>query len=325
MTATLESIAEKIRHGELDKARQALQAAEKNRDDPAEVTYWKGCVLEAEHNRAAALDAFLKVIELKPDHTRALFKAGWLCDLAGDDATAMEMYRRCTVRDPAPVNALVNLALLYEEHGMLAEAEACLKNVIMGNPNHFRARHFLRSVASGYTMVYDERSLKEREQRSAILDMPISDFELSVRSRNCLRQMNIRTLGDLLRTTEAELLAYKNFGETSLNEIKALLASRGMQLGQGVPEPMEAPPEPVAVPAPVARVSTDTMIHLHRPVAELELSVRSRKALQRLGVATIGDLTMRSEAELMAIKNFGQTSLNEIKRQLASVGLSLRP
>ena len=44
--------------------------------------------------------------------------------------------------------------------------------------------------------------------------------------------MNIKSLGDLLRTTEQELLSYKNFGETSLNEIKALLAQKGLRLGQ---------------------------------------------------------------------------------------------
>jgi DNA-directed RNA polymerase subunit alpha len=44
--------------------------------------------------------------------------------------------------------------------------------------------------------------------------------------------MNIKSLGDLLKTTEQELLAYKNFGETSLNEIKALLAQKGLRLGQ---------------------------------------------------------------------------------------------
>jgi len=47
--------------------------------------------------------------------------------------------------------------------------------------------------------------------------------------------------------------------------------------------------------------------------------------LQRLGVTTLGELTQRSEAELLAIKNFGQTSLNEIKRQLGAHGLTLRP
>src|SRR5678816_620093 len=81
-------------------------------------------------------------------------------------------------------------------------------------------------------MYYDEDAERRGGQRNAVLNIPITDFELSVRSRNCLKKMNIRTLGDLLRTSEPELLSYKNFGETSLNEIKALLASKGLRLGQ---------------------------------------------------------------------------------------------
>src|SRR5438034_9904796 len=66
------------------------------------------------------------------------------------------------------------------------------------------------------------------------LEIPVTDFELSVRSRNCLRRMNIRTLGDLTRTTEAALLASKNFGETSLQEIKEMMSSKGLRLGMAL-------------------------------------------------------------------------------------------
>ena len=52
--------------------------------------------------------------------------------------------------------------------------------------------------------------------------------------------------------------------------------------------------------------------------------MRSRKALQRLNINTLGELAARTEEELLGCKNFGQTSLNEIKQQLASFGLGLR-
>jgi DNA-directed RNA polymerase subunit alpha len=213
---------------------------------------------------------------------------------------------------------MLNMAVLYEERGKCAEAEACVQDVLAELPNHDRARQVLKSVKSSATMVYDEQSQGDRDRRSAILDMPLSDFELSVRSRNCLRQMNLRTLGDLLRTTEAELLSYKNFGETSLSEIKSLLSARGLRLGQSL--------VPAELPAlrPSVSPAADVPPHLNRSVAELELSVRSRKALQRLGVTTIAELSQRSEAELLAIKNFGETSLTEIKRELAKFSLTLR-
>ncbi|MEE8169273.1 MAG: DNA-directed RNA polymerase subunit alpha C-terminal domain-containing protein, partial [Phycisphaerae bacterium] len=63
---------------------------------------------------------------------------------------------------------------------------------------------------------------------------------------------------------------------------------------------------------------------LSKPVSELELSVRSRKCLQRLGIDSVADLASRTESELLSIRNFGQTSLSEIKRRLSELGISLR-
>jgi DNA-directed RNA polymerase subunit alpha len=133
--------------------------------------------------------------------------------------------------------------------------------------------------------------------------------------------MNLRSLGDLLRTTEAELLSYKNFGETSLNEIKALLASKGLRLGQAAEDGKAATALRRPTAAAVGNVAPEI---LTKSVADLELSVRSRKALQRLNIATLNELASRTEDELLGCKNFGQTSLNEIKQQLGAFGLSLR-
>jgi DNA-directed RNA polymerase subunit alpha len=170
-------------------------------------------------------------------------------------------------------------------------------------------------------MYYDEDSDRKGGSRNAVMEIPITDFELSVRSRNCLKKMNIRSLGDLLRTSEQELLSYKNFGETSLNEIKALLAAKGLRLGQNA-EGAGGPAAAVRRP-PVAsgNIPAET---LGKSVADLELSVRSRKALQRLNINSLGDLAARTEDELLGCKNFGHTSLNEIKQQLAQNGMALR-
>jgi DNA-directed RNA polymerase subunit alpha len=63
---------------------------------------------------------------------------------------------------------------------------------------------------------------------------------------------------------------------------------------------------------------------LGKPVSDLQLSVRARKALQMLSIETVGDLASRTEAELMGVKNFGQTSLDEVKLRLGELGLALR-
>ena len=60
---------------------------------------------------------------------------------------------------------------------------------------------------------------------------PVDDLELTVRSANCLKAENIYYIGDLIQRTENELLKTPNLGRKSLNEIKEVLASRGLTLG----------------------------------------------------------------------------------------------
>jgi DNA-directed RNA polymerase subunit alpha len=63
------------------------------------------------------------------------------------------------------------------------------------------------------------------------LDKSVEELELSVRSYNCLKNANIRTIRELVQKTEAEMLKTKNFGRKSLNEIKDILQTMGLGLG----------------------------------------------------------------------------------------------
>lgn len=67
-----------------------------------------------------------------------------------------------------------------------------------------------------------------------ILLRPVDDLELTVRSANCLKAENIYYIGDLIQRTENELLKTPNLGRKSLNEIKEVLASRGLSLGMKI-------------------------------------------------------------------------------------------
>jgi DNA-directed RNA polymerase subunit alpha len=68
------------------------------------------------------------------------------------------------------------------------------------------------------------------------LNKSVDELELSVRSYNCLKNANIRTIGELVTKTEAEMLKTKNFGRKSLNEIKEILSSMGLSLGMRLDE-----------------------------------------------------------------------------------------
>lgn len=78
----------------------------------------------------------------------------------------------------------------------------------------------------------EEGGVDEEEARvKALLDTPVEELELSVRSSNCLRNANIRSIGDLTRRTEEEIAKTRNFGKKSLQEIKDKLRERSLSLG----------------------------------------------------------------------------------------------
>ena len=74
----------------------------------------------------------------------------------------------------------------------------------------------------------EEKALYEK------LRLPISELELSVRSSNCLKEASIKTISDLVRKTESELLSFRNFGKKSLSEINDLLKAMGLSLGMKI-------------------------------------------------------------------------------------------
>jgi DNA-directed RNA polymerase subunit alpha len=76
-----------------------------------------------------------------------------------------------------------------------------------------------------------ELSEQDREVWMDKLSKSVDEMELSVRSYNCLKNANIRTIGELVQKSEAEMLKTKNFGRKSLNEIKEILAGMGLSLG----------------------------------------------------------------------------------------------
>lgn len=303
---------------ELDKAQSMLSENDRK--------YFQGRVHELNRETEAAIACYDDVLSLDENHKHALFRLAVNVDLRGEDEEARELYERALMAPPVNTACVVNLGILYEDIGNYRRAMQCFDLALQADPENARARLYRRDAAAALNMYYDEDQERRDDKRNKLLRTPINDFELSVRSRNCLAKMNIRTLGDLVTKTEAELLSYKNFGETSLTEIKEILKNKGLRLGMTNDELMhrdlgEASEAPVAVEESADPNSPDPA---RRPIAELDLSVRSRRIVDLLKLRCIGDLSSKTEAELLACPNFGQTSLNEIKTKLDEFGLSLR-
>lgn len=285
----------------------------------ADYSYEMGCLLSDRGDTYGAIEYFERAVDMQPHHTRALF---WLAGenaLHGIDDEAVRLYERALSKAPLHLSALINLGLLYEDMENYQAAAFCFRRVLDIDPSHVRAELYLRDIDAAHNMYYDEDTLRNQARMKQTLEIPVTDFELSVRSRNCLQKMGVRNLGDLTRISEAELLAGKNFGETSLQEIKQMMESKGLRLGETAHKDRA---RDFAVQNDSLTPQQQTLVN--RPVSELNLSVRARKCMARLGIASIGELIMRTPDELLESKNFGVTSLNEVRQKLNDLGFRLR-
>jgi DNA-directed RNA polymerase subunit alpha len=285
-----------------------------------------GCVMADRDDLDGAVEYFERAVDIDPYHPEALFRLANIAATRGDEQEAIRFYERSLSVPPIHLGALLNLGLLYEDAEQYRAAAYCFKRVLEHEPNNQRARLYLRDIEATDSMYYDEDSARLEARRQQILAKPIADFELSVRSRNCLAAMNIHTLGDLTRVDEPELLAGKNFGETSLQEVRDLLSSQGLRVGE---TRFEDRPRDVfaAVTAKDYRgvdLSPQEQIMLSKAIADLDFSVRARKCMARLGITTVGELTSKTADELLSTRNFGVTSLNEVRQKLSELNLSLR-
>jgi hypothetical protein len=198
-------------------------------------------LLEAFHEslrlRAKTLDEF-------DDQFKAVMKPA-------DDAQTLE---------PAPTSNPINSAKTHKERhvlgGMFVDTKKVLKLIHDGFDAGERYKRddiagLSESLLSMFSIIMRhrmgyvykeagdaleklEQSLAEVDERTSVdpvLVRPVDDLQLSVRSATCLKAKNIEYIGDLIQCKESELLEIPNMGQRSLNEIKEVLASRGLTLG----------------------------------------------------------------------------------------------
>jgi DNA-directed RNA polymerase subunit alpha len=306
--------------GEISQARAILTKMADQATHNAEYHFQLASCFLAEGERSTAVRHLEKSVELDPGHTGALFQLGHANDLAGNDEEAISFYERCLNHPPVHAGVMMNLGILYEDHDKYDKAADCYRKVLNADVTNEHARLFLRDAQASQTMYYNPDDDVANSRFSQVLEIPVTDFELSVRSRNCLKKMNIKTLGDLTRVSEQQLLSSKNFGETSLQEIKEMLSSKGLHLGQSLEEGSTFERRFTAT----QQLTDQEQAVLAKPVADLNLSVRARKCMNRLGINSLGDLINRTADELLESKNFGMTSLTEVREKLRQLGLVLR-
>lgn len=304
--------------GRVDEAEKLLRSVAASAASRAEYSFQMGCIWADRGDAMTAVEYFERAVDMDPHHSRALF---WLAaenSLRGNDDEAIRLYERSLSKPPFFIGALLNLGLLYEDRENYQAAAFCFRRVREYDPTNEHAQLYLRDIDATQGMYYDEDQARQEARLKQLLSRPVTDFELSVRSRNCLQAMRINTLGDLTEVSEQELLAGKNFGETSLTEIRELLAAHGLRIGMNLHKIHSR--EHVMDQS----LTPEEQALMNKLVADLNLSVRSRKCMARLSIQTIGQLLQRTPDELLSSRNFGVTSLNEIRQKLSEVGLRLR-
>jgi DNA-directed RNA polymerase subunit alpha len=289
--------------------------------ESAEGQHLRGRVAELSGDYEESLELFQEARGADPSHRRNLFHLAYLSERQGLEMLALDAYETLATMLPVDRSVMMNLGVLYEDLGRDQDAASCYDTIARTDPTDRFARLYLEDARAGMVMYYDEDLEKKEDRLNQILRIPITDFELSVRARNCLNKMDIMTLGDLVKKTESELLSYKNFGETSLTEIKEILASKGLRLGMAREEAV----------ASIAKARTaqegrdlDPNDPRNKGISELKLSIRARRTVENLGCLTLGDVTQHAEEELLGMPNFGVTSLLELRNRLAEYGLALK-
>ena len=304
--------------GKVDDSEKLLRSVAAEAASRAEYSFQMGCVWSDRGDALTAIEYFERAADMDPHHSRALFRLAAENSLRGNDDEAVRLYEQALSKPPFFMGAVLNLGLLYEDKENYPAAAYCFRRVLEFDPLNERAALYLKDIDATQDMYYDEDSARHEARMQQLLARPVTDFELSVRSRNCLQSMDIDTLGDLTEISEQELLAGKNFGETSLHEIREVLTTHGLRIGQHLHR------IPTRDAVFEQNLSPEEQALMGKGVAELNLSVRARKCMVRLGIATIGQLVQRTPDELLSSRNFGVTSLNEIRARLSDFGVKLR-
>jgi DNA-directed RNA polymerase subunit alpha len=318
MSAIIPLLQVLVKRNETEEALNIIEKAKKAHKNEADLYYYTGVCLDYMGLYEKADEEYKHAIRLKSDHPATIFRQAYMADLSGDDDRALSLYEKLRFHKPPFINALVNLGLTYEDKGENDKAIDCYSMILDYYPLHDRARMYLKDAKATTSMFYDEELKRREKYWHNVMQVPISDFPMSTRSRAVLEEMGITSLGDLTSKTEEELLKRDNFGLTSLNELKEIMSRKGLnfkQLGSSGDTALRL------LPIDDSSKKQDV---LNKSIFDMDWSTRIRSCLAKLKVYTLRDLTIKTERDLLTSSNFGQISLREIKQRLAEIGLSLK-
>lgn len=305
-----QGISQQIQIGKIEEAEKLFSAGRSELESNGELEVVEAMMAEAVGDTPKALEVLEKCVTENEGNNLARFRLAYLFERTGCDDLAIEHYKKLVAQPECPLNAIYNLAVLLNDQNRYDLAQQCIDHALKSNPTNTAFIKLRDDIASSKSMNVTNKTGQSDDALNHILDMPVNEFELSVRSRNCLKRIKINSLRDLVTKTEQEMLSFKNFGDTSLKEIKILLKSHNLYFGMkldGRTPPLNESSDPNA-----------------RPIDTLELSTRVKRGLSQAGINLISELIEKTEEELSQIKNMGVSAILEIKEELAKNELGLK-
>ena len=163
--------------------------------------------------------------------------------------------------------------------------------------------------------------------KANLLASSIYDYDFSVRTLNCLRAAEIRTVEDLIKYPRARLLKFRNFGKKALTELDEWLDEHGLAFAQYEDETQEIKSEKqesqeLLQTEEVFTPTIDVPL-LERPIDYCKFCARTYNGLIAAEIETIGDLTQMRPIDIQNLRNLGQKSVTEVEEWLKAHNLSL--
>lgn len=207
------------------------------------------------------------------------------------------------------VPLLVNLALSYDMQNRIKEAIKEVEPVssTIYNP---RLNYLLDEIKSSSITFIDEDVERQKRYTQKLLEIPLEATGLSIRTRNILMQKNIKTIGDLIGYTEADIQSITTLQESGFKEIKDMLAGLNLEF------------------AKVTHIETEEekkyLALLNQSISNVYWTPQARALLEKNNIKVWGDLANLKEEEINRWHGITTSIFNEIKQKMLQQGIMFR-
>ncbi len=308
----------------LEEAKELVENEKEAFESNPNIPYLEGFIQELEGRPGDALAKYQDALRMDENHIPTLFRKAVLIDRQADrlmnseqepEEYARSIYEKIMDLTPSYEGPIMNLGILYEDQEEYESAQECYQMVLNEQPDDEIAEMYHGDAKASMNLSFQEEQMRERLDVGRVLNKSLSEFDFPQRIMDAFDQLKVETLGDLIQCSEEQLLACNNFGQYSLDRVKNFLDEHDLSLSQKNRSKVTLKPGPP--PEEVDDI-------LRKQIEEFDWSARSKRAMKRLSIFTVKDLVEHTEEELLDCRNFGETSLQEVKDTLSELGLSLK-